>query len=405
MLDDIVFAWRNVWRNTRRSVVTIAATSLALFVMILYTGLMTGYLRGVEANILDLEIGDAQAFADGYREKPSLYTTIAAPAQFVDALEQAGFSVTARLLATGLGAGEDNSAGVQIIGVDVLSDAKVTKISEHVEQGTWLTPDDEGVVLGRRLAKMLGLSSGGELVVLSQGADGSMANDVYVVRGVLEGISEGVDRAAVFMTHDEFRELMALPEGVHQMIIRTPPQAELSAATQDALALAPTGVQVSSWKQLAPMLASMIDSAGGAMKVMSVIVYLAVGIVILNAMLMAVFERIRELGVLKAIGFTPAKVLRLILLETAVQVAVAVMVGLALAIPANHYLVHTGLDLSALGNVTIMGMAWDPIWRSHVELSTYTGPTIMLVVIVAFAVSYPAVRAATIRPLDAMRDS
>lgn len=404
MLDDLLLAWRNVWRNTRRSVVTIAATSLALFVMIIYTGLVTGYLRGMQNNILDLEVGDAQAFAEGYREKPSLYTTIEDPAKFAFELEDAGFTVSARLLATGLGAGEDNSAGVQLIGIDVLDDAKVTEVSTHVRDGAWLEPGDDGVVLGYRLAQNLGLGVGDELVVLSQGADGSMANDVYPVRGVLKGISEGVDRAGVFMTHAEFRELMVLPEGVHQLILRTPEGAELSAATEEADALAPEGVEVSSWKQLMPMISSMLESASGAMKVMSIIVYLAVGIVILNAMLMAVFERIRELGVLKAIGVTPSKIFGLIMFETAIQTSVALVVGVALAIPANWYLATRGLDLSALGNVTIMGMAWDPIWRSEVTLDTYTGPTTTLMVIVFLAVLYPAIRAARIRPLDAIRD-
>jgi ABC-type lipoprotein release transport system permease subunit len=286
----------------------------------------------------------------------------------------------------------------------VISDAEVSSIDEQLASGTWLEPQDEGVVLGRQLARNLGLDVGGELVVLSQAADGSMANDVYPIRGVLESISAGVDRSAVFMTAEEFRELMVLPTGVHQMIIRTPSGALLDSATEQAAAHAPAGVEVSSWKQLAPMLASMLDSAGAAMKVMSVIVYIAVAIVILNAMLMAVFERIRELGVLKAIGFGPWRLLALIVLETAIQTSVAVCVGVLLAIPTNYYMTTHGLDLSALGDVTIMGMAWDPIWRSHVELDTYVVPTLTLVVIVAIAVCYPALRAATIRPLDAIRD-
>ena len=403
-MDDLKLAWRNVWRNTRRSVVTIAATSLALFVMIVYTGLVTGYVDGLQANIRDLEVGDAQAFAEGYREKPSLYTTIEDPALLADKLEAAGFTVAGRLLATGLGAGEDSSSGVQLIGIDVLSDAKVTSISEQLKAGAWIEPHDEGVVIGWRLGEALGLGVGDELVVLSQGADGSMANDLYPVRGILKGISDGVDRAGVFMTHAEFRELMVLPAGIHQMILRTPPGADLSAATEQAQGFAPAGVEVSSWKQLKPMLSSMLDASRGAMKVMAVIVYLAVGIVILNAMLMAVFERIRELGVLKAIGFTPWKIFKLIMLETGIQTAVALTVGVALAIPMNYYMVHTGLDMSAMGNVSIMGMVWDPVWRSTVNLQTYTGPITSLVVIVALAVSYPALRAAFIRPLDAMRE-
>lgn len=404
MLDDLQLAWRNVWRNTRRSVVTIAATSLALFVMIVYRGLVVGYMDGLQRNILDLEIGDAQAFAAGYREKPSLYTTIEQPDALVGELEAAGFSVSPRLLATGLGAGENNSTGVQLIGIDVEADARVTRVAEQIKDGAWLELGDEGVVIGRRVAEQLGLSIGDELVILSQGADGSMANDVYPVRGVLRTIADKIDRAGVFMTHAEFRELMVLPDGVHQLILRVPADAGLEQATAQAVALAPEGVEVSSWKQLSPMLASMLDSGRGAMQVMAIIVYLAVGIVILNAMLMAVFERIRELGVLKAIGFAPAKIVRLIFLETGIQTSVAIVVGLLLALPTNWYMVHHGLDLSALGNVSMMGVAWDPVWRSTVDVDTYVGPVVTLVVIVSLAVTYPALRAAWIRPLDAIRD-
>jgi ABC-type lipoprotein release transport system permease subunit len=370
----------------------------------IYTGLLTGYLKGMEDMILDIETGDAQVYAEGYREKPSLYTTIEHPDAFADELEALGFTVSARLLATGLGAGEDNSAGVQLIGIDVVDDAKVTAVSEHVRDGTWLAPADEGVVLGHRLAQNLGLDVGDELVVLTQGADGSMANEIYPVRGVLKGISEGIDRAGVFMTQARFRELLVLPDGVHQMILRAPEGVDLEAATEEANDLAPEGVEVKRWDQLLPMLASMLQSASGAVKIMSIVIYLAVGVLILNAMLMAVFERIRELGVLKAIGMSPDRIFALIMAETGIQTGAAIVVGVSLAIPVNWYLSTTGLDLSALGNMTIMGVASDPIWRSEVHLDTYTGPTIILVVIVFIAVLYPAIHAARIRPLDAIHD-
>jgi ABC-type lipoprotein release transport system permease subunit len=402
MWDDVRFAWRNVWRNTRRSVVTISATALALFVMVIYTGMVSGYLAGMKANIIDLDVGEAQAFAEGYREKPSLYTVIEQPEAMLESLEREGFLVAPRLLGTGLGAGQDNSAGIQMIGIDVARDGRVTKISTALRSGQWLGPDDTGVVLGWRLADNLGLQVGDELVVLSQGADGSMANEVYPVRGVL-GTVGALDRTGVFMTQAAFRELMALERGVHQVILRTPPGVPLDEATAMANGFAPEGTHVSSWRELRPTIASMLDSSEAAMAVMGVIVYLAVGIVILNAMLMAVFERIRELGVLKAIGYPPMRVLLLVLTETAIQTAVALVVGVLLAIPVNAYMTRNGLDLSALGNISVMGVAFDPIWRSHVDLSTYTGPVSTLVVIVGLAVLYPALKAAFIRPLDALR--
>ncbi|MCA9701421.1 MAG: ABC transporter permease, partial [Myxococcales bacterium] len=192
MFDDLRLAWRNVWRNTRRSVVTIAAAAIALLVIIFYTGMVAGYLVGLQKTILNLEMGDGQIFAAEYREKPSLYTAIKAPEKLLSDLEAAGFAASPRLLAAGLGASDDNSAGIQIIGLDVAAHAKVSDIHNQIMSGAWLAEDDEGVVIGRRLAENLGLEVGGELVVLSQGADGSMANEVYPVRGILKGISEGV---------------------------------------------------------------------------------------------------------------------------------------------------------------------------------------------------------------------
>src|SRR5690606_13419452 len=114
-----------------------------------YNGLVVGYLDGMQRNILDLEVGDAQAFAAGYRDKPSLYTTIEQPEPMIAELEAAGFRVSPRLLATGLGAGESNSTGVQLIGIDVEADASVTRVSEQIKDGAWLEPGDQGVVIGR----------------------------------------------------------------------------------------------------------------------------------------------------------------------------------------------------------------------------------------------------------------
>lgn len=402
-MDTVRLAWRNVWRNPRRSGVTIAATGLALFVMIFYSGMMTGNLNGMERNVVDLEVGDAQIFAEGYRKRPSLHTVIDDPDALLARLDQAGFRGSARLLGSGLAAAGDNSAGVQLRGLDVARDAAVSSVGTKLMTGAWLDPSRPNeVVVGRKLARTLGVDVGGEIVVLSQGADGSTANDLYKVRGILKGISDPVDRATIFMTADAFRELMVLPAGAHQVLVRAPADVPLEQAAGELAALAP-GLEAKSWKALMPALAGMLDSGRAAMKIMFVIVYIAIGIVVLNATLMSVFERIREFGVLKALGVGPGGVLRLIFLETMIQTGVAMVVGVALSVPVNLYMTRVGLDLSALGGLSIAGMATDPIWRSEVDVDTYTRPILVLLVIILVAVVYPATRAAFVRPLDAIR--
>ncbi|MCB9755460.1 MAG: hypothetical protein H6713_36470 [Myxococcales bacterium] len=128
-------AWRNVWRNHRRSLVTIAAIALALTVELLYSGLVTGMLQGMERDIVDIELGDVQIHAEGYRDRPSIYTKIEEPAQLVDALAQAGYPASARLLAGGLGASGNLSSGVLLHGVDVARDREVSSVYARVAEG------------------------------------------------------------------------------------------------------------------------------------------------------------------------------------------------------------------------------------------------------------------------------
>ena len=151
-------AWRNVWRNRRRTIVTVSAMSFALFVMILYSAMLEGYLEGMERSILDLEVGDVQVFAGDFRENPSLYTVIEEPEKLIEPLSADGFTASARVLAFGLAAAGESSAGVSFRGVDVEQDATVSNIHEEVAEGRWLDPGDpKGVVLGRRLARILGV--------------------------------------------------------------------------------------------------------------------------------------------------------------------------------------------------------------------------------------------------------
>jgi ABC-type lipoprotein release transport system permease subunit len=396
-------AWRNLWRHRRRSVVTIAAMTLSLFVLILYTGLVEGYLDNMEGNILDLEVGDVQAHEGDYLNRPSIYTRIEEPETLVDTLESEGYHASARLLGGGLVAAGDSSAGASFRGVDVARDARVSKINRHVSRGEWLDPSEpKGVVLGRRLAQTLDVDTGDELVFLSQATDGTTANDLFEVRGVLLSVGEGTDRSGVFMTAASFREFFALADGAHQIIMRRAGDQELDDVAGAVRAMR-ASLDVKTWRELMPTMASIIDSTRAMVQIVFYVVYVVIAILVLNAMLMAVFERIREFGVMKAIGVTPATVLGIILAEAALQTGIAIGIGLALSVPGLWYLTHVGIDTGAMGGMTLMGVAFNQIWYAIVTPHTFWGPVIALVVMVALAVVYPALKAARLGPLEAMR--
>lgn len=403
-MNILTLAWRNVWRNYRRSTITIAAMTLALFVELLYSGMVAGLVFGMEDDATEFELGDVQVFHEGYLVRPSLYDTLEEPEQIIDQLEQEGYRATARLFSGGLAASGEFSAGVGFMGLDPVRDATTLSLHEAIAEGSWLSSDDpSGVVIGRGLARTLDASLGSEVLILSQASDGSIANELYEVRGILMSVAAGLDRGTILMTDRAFRELMVLPEGAHKIIVRRPKSVELEDAKALVASVASsTGTDVMTWKEINPFLAQYLDSVTGVIVIVYFIVYVAVAILILNAMLMAVFERIREIGVLKAIGYSPMQVLTMMVAEGMVQAVIACALGIVMALPFMWYLQTHGINVGSIGGMQMAGLTMPPIWRGAYTVDALQIPIIMLFFIVFAAVFYPALRAARISPVEAM---
>jgi ABC-type lipoprotein release transport system permease subunit len=229
-----------------------------------------------------------------------------------------------------------------------------------------------------------------------------MANDLYHVQGILASISDGTDRAGVFMTAEAFRTFFSLDTGAHQVVVRRPENQELDVTATTVAKLAPSK-DIKTWRDLMPTLASMLDSTRGIVQIVFFVIYIVVAILILNAMLMAVFERIREFGVLKAIGVSPTNVMTIILTESSIQTLLAILTGVALSLPGLWYLANYGIDTGALGGTSMMGIAWNRMWYSVVTPWSFIAPVLTLIIMASLAVIYPALKAARISPVQAMR--
>lgn len=397
-------AWRNLWRYGRRTVTTVAAMTLALLTLIVWTSFVQGFLRDLETTVVEVEIGDVQVYPPDYRNQPSIFDRIGTPAELVDTLGAMGFNASARLLGGGLAAAGEASAGVSLRGVEIDQDARVSIVFDRVAEGSWLDPSDPaGIVIGGRLARTLGVGLGDEVVLLGQATDGSIANDLYRVRGILAPFSEATDRSGVFLVRQAFLDFFALPGGAHQLVVRNTADQPLEASAAQIRAAVPD-LDVLTWRELFPTLATMLDSVESSMYILFMIVYLAIAILLINATLMAVFERIKELGLLKAVGLSPTRVVVLILWEGLFQAALATAAGLILAIPTLLYFTKVGIDLAALGGqISISGIGMDPVMRAVVTPASFAGPLSAMFVIVMASTLYPALKAARIRPVEAMR--
>jgi ABC-type lipoprotein release transport system permease subunit len=392
-------ARRSVARKRLRSLATIGAMGLAGAMVIFFTGIMLGFMQRMVDNVVDNETAHLQAHAAGYRLDPDLYKTLPAPSD-------PALTAAPRLLGFGLAAHGDASTGAELRGLDVAAESKVSRLHLAVEHGHWLDPaEPEGVVLGKKLAKRLNASVGDELILLTQAADGSMADALVRVRGVLKTVGAKTDEASLFSTEAFFRELYALPEGWHEVAVRLPGEKPDLEAGKAALQAALPGAELRDWRTLMPMAATMVDSQGASMAIFMVIAYLAVAMVVFNAMLMSVFERVREFGLMKALGVGPGLVFASIVMEALIEALAAGLVALAIGLPLCFAMEAWGLDLRFLmpESANMGGLAFDPVLTSRLTLSAVLTPLAALVGMALLAVLYPALKAARLDPVAAMR--
>lgn len=400
----MTLASRNVIRNWHRTMVTTLAMAFACTIMIIFATLMEGMVIGSERQAVILNQGDIQIHATGYRDDPDIYTTIINSKTLLKAIRSRGFKTTARRYGYGLVASDNNSAGVQLSGLDLNYEHTVTEINNHIMSGLWLDNNEPfGVVIGKKLARLLDVKIGSELVFIGQTADGSMANDILKVRGILKSISANIDTSTIFISDKTLIELLTLPQGAHEIVVMRPDRStDLLAATKTIAALAPQ-LETLNWRELMPVIARFLDTAGIQSMVMLLFTYIAVASVILNAMLMSVFERIHEFGIMKAIGVTPGQAVKLVYTETLLQTTIASIIGLGFGWSISGYLATNGIDMSSMASdFTFAGIALDPVWYAAISFDALANPVFFLFVISILAVIYPAVKVARIRAVDAI---
>ncbi len=400
----MTLASRNVLRNWHRTLVTTLAMAFACTIMIIYGALMKGMVVGSERQAVVMNQGDIQIHAQGYRDDPDIYNTMEDSKTLLENIRAEGFHATARYFAFGLMATDGNSSGVQLRGTDLIHEPQVTQIHQHVMTGQWLDKDDPyGVVIGKKLARLLGAKIGSELVYIGQTADGYMANELFKVRGILKVVAANIDNTAVFLPRQTLIELLSLPQGAHEIVImRADRSSDLDAAKQQIAALAPE-YETLDWRELMPVIARFLETADVQTFIMLIFTYIAVASVVLNAVLMSVFERINEFGIMKAIGVSPLQSVVLIYAEAMLQTLLASLLGLGFGWWASSYFQLHGMDMSGLaGDVSFAGIALDPIWYAYITPDVLINPVIFLFLITMLAAIYPVLKVAKIRAVDAI---
>ena len=409
-------AWRNLWRNYKRTFITMAAIAFGYAMLMFVACLMAGLRWQMIENGTRLLLSQIQVHDPGYYPNRPIQKTVGGESGTdVAALlskitsDPRVEAAAPRVYGYGMISAADRSYGVELLGIDPARERKVTALHKQMVRGSYLNEGvPKSIAMGDKLAGTIRVRVGSEIVVLTQAADGSMGNDLYTVGGIFHTGLEDMDRSLVLMPVSSLQDLLHLAPGrIHEVGVKLYDIAGAAAVAADlAIQLGKTlSVRVMPWPELAPDLAEYVEFNRGVTFVLFFIFFLLAVIGIMNTMLMAVFERTREFGMLMALGMRPAQVVALILAEAAGLAGASLILGGAIGAPLLWYLQAHGLDLGGKtgGVVTIAGVVVGRLWYGRQDFPAYAQAAIGLGIIALLSALYPAWRAAHLRPTAAIR--
>jgi putative ABC transport system permease protein len=398
-------AWRNVWRNKRRTLLTVAAIAFAVAISVFMRGLQRGTYEQMINNVIRINTGYLQIHKKGFWDNKTLRYTFKPDHHLSEILSRQPHitSFAQRAEADGLASAEENTNGVLIIGVDPQTEA--TTLKEKIKKGKFLSENaPQGTIIGETLAKNLKVELGEEITLLVQGFDGSLGAGLYSVEGIFRTGDPELDRSVVFLNLKAAQELFWLGDRISQILVFVDDISNLKKVTQNLRAeLDLNTYEVMPWDELMPELVQLIafDNASGQLFLMLLIIVVAFGI--LNTVLMSVFERVKEFGVMMALGMKPKKIVGLVFIESTLLSLIGVIFGNIIGFGLNWYFSYHPISLSERLSEVMEEFGFTAQLFVKPTFSTFLEVTLAVFVVSLIMTIYPTIKATRFRPVEALR--
>lgn len=400
-------AWRNLWRNRRRTGLALAAIGLSTALVLVFNGVLHAYSDWMVANITGPMLGHVQAHAAGWRKDRAIDRTLPHASATLVALRRAPGVAAAspRSYAPVLAAlGEEGFAAV-VIGLSPAGEAGETGLLATARS----LPAGHRIALGHRLASAMGVRAGDELALVGQAVDGSLANDLYTVAELIDTPVDLVNRQGIVMELGEAQRLFGMTDEVHEIVIHGRDPARSAALAREVGALPElAGAEVRDWRALAPELVGLVELIDMTWIFVLALVFVAAAAGVANTMLISTFERTRELGMVLALGARPRRIVAMVVVEALALGIVGAALGVALgggivAVAHRH-----GFDLAQLTGggptrLSFAGMSWSLTLYPTLGAVDLARTVVAVIVTSLAASAWPAARAARLQPVEALR--
>lgn len=396
-------SWRNLWRNYRRTLIMLLAIAIGVWAMIFMTALLRGMVDDMIKQGIGALPGHVQIHAAAYRDDPSVSHGMPAPAvALLAVLESRQVEAwTSRVKVPAMISSEYENRGILLLGVDPDGEMALGFDTTDVIEGRFLhDSNDRGIVIGRKLMQRLETRLGKRVVVMSQDPDNAIADRGFRVVGVFRAELESREESIVYAGRDVVQTMLGIGTEVSEIAVLGHDYNTPEALTSSIRSAVASDREVLSWLELDPYLATMMKVMDGFVLVWMVVIFLALSFGLVNTLMMAVFERVREIGLMRALGMRPSAIVYQILVESLLLLALGLLVGNLLAI-GTIILLKDGIDISGVSQgMEMMGassMLYPVLqWPDLVLANT------VVVVLGLLTSLLPAWRAAQYRPVEAL---
>lgn len=400
-------SWRNVWRNKLRSGIVLTAIALGIFAGVFSMAFMRGMANQRLESAIMTEISHIQIHTPEFVDVNDIEHYFTGSDEMMNEISKVEGvkSASKRLIVNAIINSAEKGSGVKLVGVVPDKESKVTNLHEKMVDGTYLGDVKRGksIIIGKKLAEKLGVETGSKLVVGTLDIEGQPMYYQFKVAGIFQTSSTPFDEGTSFVRFSDLKEITGVPnEASHEIAILLNNR-DITKSVQTELQDMYPNKDVKEWKEIMPELSYLTESMDFYMYIFILIILLALGFGIVNTMLMVVLERIKELGMLMAVGMNKIRVFKMILLETVFLCLTGGVLGIIIGSASSLYFKHQGLDLSGLYGEGLSAIGYD-----SVIYTVLTPDMIITVVILVFitgilASIYPAIKALKLKPADAIR--
>ena len=401
MVQLFIIAFRDLGRNKRRSFFSALALGMGLAMLLLLASFVNGEMSSAIDSTILLQSGHLQVRMKTYDESKSSLKwvdLIEDPSKIVEeitSIPQVSIA-TPRLFASGMVASGDISAGIRIIGIDPLSKGN-DPYRSGVLSGEFLSPDDrEGILVGEPLAKKLGIKAGDQLMLSVNTSNGDVAEQLFTIRGIYSTATYGFDSVTVFMPLAKTQAIVKAENHASTIFILIKDKT-MAAAVSDALK--GSDLSVLTWQEMNQMILETENMANSYMFFMYLIVLAITATVIMNTLIMAVFERTREIGILSSLGMKSYRIMLMFLAESSLIAVGGILMGLLLGFVVVGYFSTVGFYI---GNLGMTGMLIGNTIYAKLTLADTISLSITAFIITILSGLYPAVMAARMEPVEAL---